>query len=708
MPDRHDPPAMAGFCLLTLAWTVAVCGGCGGKSAPSGGKSEQDVRARVEAAKLNDQEEGTSASPKPGAIAAAPAQGGAKPPAERMKAAAAAAPSEDDEARRRMDAARLNDLEERGLLPRPKSPAMADASRRTLPASRAETRPPRNVDAESVASSPSPATAPSARPKDVADWKRDDYYSAKRDDDPRLAEAVALLGKRFIGKETAAELLTRLLESGADDPFAQPSAQPATSKNLKTTEAIVAALAANGTPLAGRTLERLAIGALETVDKQVAAAAALKGLAARQGQAGEDILFRVVIAPQPGDPARRIAGNAVALRATALELVKSLASESLRLRLARHAAEAETPQATCDELWECLKEPRTENVAAQIVFYRSNRLNDKARACLEEQLARQSTAALRGLLGLAQRKERQAGAEAAPMAIDADRAAELLWDADFAAAVAARLRTVEGLAQGQRLLRLAAVVPSQPLRIAMLQTLSRHWEEGPRALEPLSAPDGLLQEPGLLLVVKKLLRKELPPASRSAKKASNAASSRDARQRQDGIAQQWMTYSENLIRVTCQRFREASLTADPAGKSADAVAGDLPFKPSPNAEITASYRADWPEGLAGTRAAKVVSPLRIRYLRFEQKTRPVRLLAYYRGQLSNCVEGGNRFGLWLDALMTDRERGAVRSVDVLITRRAKDIPIVPNEEQQLTVEILLVEVENADRAGRDVASSRGT
>jgi len=53
------------------------------------------------------------------------------------------------------------------------------------------------------------------RPNDVADWKRDDYYSAKRDNDPRLVAAVGYLGEHFAGNQSAAELLARLLEAPA-------------------------------------------------------------------------------------------------------------------------------------------------------------------------------------------------------------------------------------------------------------------------------------------------------------------------------------------------------------------------------------------------------------------------------------------------------------------------------------------------------------
>ena len=75
-------------------------------------------------------------------------------------------------------------------------------------------------------------TAKPIRPSDVADWKRDDYYSAKRDNDPRLPAAVAYLGRRSTDKQAAAELLTRLLESPADSPGrGRPDESPADAES---------------------------------------------------------------------------------------------------------------------------------------------------------------------------------------------------------------------------------------------------------------------------------------------------------------------------------------------------------------------------------------------------------------------------------------------------------------------------------------------
>ena len=101
-----------------------------------------------------------------------------------------------------------------------------------------------------------------ARPKDVAEWTPGDFFSARRDNDPRLIEAVTYHGKHFVTKESA-ELLAKLLEPPSADPAARRS-PPRAATDPAMIEAVVAALVANGTTTARQILERLVSGTQET------------------------------------------------------------------------------------------------------------------------------------------------------------------------------------------------------------------------------------------------------------------------------------------------------------------------------------------------------------------------------------------------------------------------------------------------------------
>jgi len=161
-----------------------------------------------------------------------------------------------------------NDLEENPFPPQPKL-ATAKALAPPPPKPLLVKPRPHNDGEEAL---PSPKSHPKpTRPKDVSNWKRDDYYSAKRDADPRLVAAVVRLGKQFADKKSAAELLTKLLESSATEPLPSNSddedgSHPTSTTSTKLTQALVAALVANGTPYARKTLEDLITGTLKTAN----------------------------------------------------------------------------------------------------------------------------------------------------------------------------------------------------------------------------------------------------------------------------------------------------------------------------------------------------------------------------------------------------------------------------------------------------------
>ena len=298
-----------------------------------------------------------------------------------------------------------------------------------------------------VAAVASPAQPPKpVRPRDVAEWKRDDYYSAKRDGDRQLVAAVTHLGQRFAGKENAAELLANLLQSPTDDPFTgNPDAvgtpARADASNQQLTEAIVAALAANGTPRARQLLESLVAGTVNTTDNQAAATAALKALLGRYGPENENLLFGIITAADrvPGENPAAI--DQEKLRGVALSLLNSTASKALRVRLANYMVASETSQAAYDQIWACLKEPRPDNMAAQAILYQSERTDPATKDLLEERLVAQSGAALERLLRIGLAKEKKPPAATAATD-DVQFVAGSLWNEGFAAAVERRLASV--------------------------------------------------------------------------------------------------------------------------------------------------------------------------------------------------------------------------------------------------------------------------
>ncbi len=550
-----------------------------------------------------------------------------------------------------------------------------------------------------------------ARPKDVTEWKRDDYYSARRDGDPQLVAAVSYLGMHFSGKPSAAELLIRLLEGVPATTDSEEPRPKARGTDTQLVEAIVAALAVNGTPLAWQTIEQLAAGNLKTSDNPAAAPAALKALLGRPGQESEDSLLRVVALagqPPPIDGSRT---DLKGQRSTLLALMKSSASASLRLRLANYMIAPETPQSWYDQLWACLQEPRPENLAAQSALYQSNRPDDAAKRLLEQRLIAGGSIAVGRLLGTIPPPERSPAAGTAAAA-DPSAVTEHLWSASLAATIERRLATIDSLDQGARLVLLASTIPDQRVRAALSRALKMHWQEDPMPLAAAGAAEKMTPEPGFLMLVKMLPHKDAAscaasnaaldrggtphaPSGKTAKtvKTVKAAAIREAKLQRERISQQWVRFAETLLRAMCRQFRAAAMAPEPSSGRARAGSNgeDVPLKLHSAADVVATYRWDWPDGLGGKPAGLHGAPLRVRYVRIEQQARAVKVLAYYRRQLPDCEEHPIEQGIWLDALASTTEEAAARSIDVLITKASNNLPGLADQEQRLIVEILAVD-----------------
>ena len=67
-------------------------------------------------------------------------------------------------------------------------------------------------------------------------------------------------------------------------------------------------------------------------------------------------------------------------------------------------------------------------------------------------------------------------------------------------------------------------------------------------------------------------------------------------------------------------------------------------------------------------------------------------LIYYRRQVKSCIERPIQNGLWLDGFVELKGEERLRSVDVLITCPTNSTLKSAAEEQELTVEILSIEV----------------
>jgi hypothetical protein len=243
------------------------------------------------------------------------------------------------------------------------------------------------------------------RPQDIADWKRDDYFSARAEGDARLVEAVGHLGQRFVGRADAARMLAQLLappkpaQPGGQGP--QPGYSPQYSQaNPQLVQAIVAALGVNGTDVALGFLEQLLSGTLATDDDKTAVDAALKVLADHPSAKSDDILFRAVTAAEKLRAPSTGQVTPDELRQKALEVVSLGASDALRTKLARYVTQPTTPPEWRDQIGGFLVQQHPDNVGAQLVLYQGGQTSAEMKVTLEQYFTAYSSATMGQVLGI--------------------------------------------------------------------------------------------------------------------------------------------------------------------------------------------------------------------------------------------------------------------------------------------------------------------
>jgi len=295
-------------------------------------------------------------------------------------------------------------------------------------------------------------------PDDVSKWKKNDYYRARLENDPRLLKAVEWLGEKARGSEPAAQGLTDLLKPlptepppGANQtgpaanqpvppapptvpgakpapgappagpgsrptpggvpptPAAKPVVRPRNQAELtKLVEAIIAALGENDTELARSTLAKVLSGEQPTDDNKAAVIATLKTLVLHPGPENNALLLKVLLTPEDVRPAERqekpgtpVAQNAITAKdmwTKAFDFVKAGASVELRTKLAEALAPRMVRLMASDPVREFLMAADPLNVGAQTLLYGKISVKD-IKTKLEQQLMSYSSLALSRLLG---------------------------------------------------------------------------------------------------------------------------------------------------------------------------------------------------------------------------------------------------------------------------------------------------------------------
>ncbi len=282
------------------------------------------------------------------------------------------------------------------------------------------------------------------------------------------------------------------------------------------------------------------------------------------------------------------------------------------------------------------------------------------------------------------------------------RLARHLWSESFATGMVAGLDTVDSLQRNAQRVLLASTIPSDVVRAKLYQTLRKHWDDGPQGLEEAGMGYGVFSDPGFLVVLKALPRKDAPAQEITAKAARARRRGRSGSSRSSGSGfgssgsnpnyesesgsapgssaaakepekpeYAWMGATEDYVRALCEQLERAGKSG--RGKIA---AESRPVEiPVPEESIQAEYQFQWPNDLAsGRNRLRGVSldPMRVYYIRIRTKSAPLKILGYYKRKLARPVEHSSGGNYWLESTRPVEDSDRRLSVDMLVTKEDRD------------------------------------
>jgi hypothetical protein len=250
--------------------------------------------------------------------------------------------------------------------------------------------------------------------------------------------------------------------------------------------------------------------------------------------------------------------------------------------------------------------------------------------------------------------------------------------------------------------------------------LERAKKESPKPLETAGMFDKIVTDPGLVVLVKALPRKDYKASaknpgggqrpSRGPGVAPGGGTPTDKKQQ---LEQEWWDVSKRLVETWCLRFQKASAAKEDAATGAeDASARAAPKLPEdlalgPEAETNADFHVLWPDKAPPQYSALKLGSLEVYYVRAKESGKLKKLKAAYirKAQArATDVHSNDRGGVWIDGAQHETANGHRRSIDVLISRSDSNTTIAhppgvgtPKEEDveaDYIIEILSIEIKD--------------
>jgi hypothetical protein len=621
-----------------------------------------------------------------------------------------------EEARQKAEAAKQSVGRPRPKRGSPRTPA--PSSPPAAPAAAPKTNPP----VTSTAAAPTTtALSPSlpALPGNVANWSERDYLVARVARDPRLFTAIRYLATQRQGDENAARLLAALLQPARYAGVVE-SPPPAAGRRPRPIElpdreriidSAIDALAQNQTFAAASALGQLIAGRMETEDNFLVATTALDRLVRYPSALHDDMLFRILTAPEQIRAKEDAELTAATLQQQALVLAGPSASPGLRTRLAQHLSTADASLSTYEALERFVSMPSPDNLEAHVVMFTTQRGGpSRERGALERRFAEYSSGALARLLGIPQQQPRQRQTQQLSSMAAPEwpaRVARSLWSRNFQLILEGQLGRAESVAEQSPLFFLAATIPADVARAGLDRALEKLWFGGPKPLDSLRTADDLVVDPGLVVLLKRRESERegaLKQALQSARATLRRTGDRSNGAGADSVSQvleihnDWRTLRGTLSNIWCERCRAAAAAHDAAERAQgrvpnwDSILEGLPLELHAGDSIVAAHRARWPDDLSPQDRLLGLAPLKLYYARMEQRAKPKEVYDAYLRALDSHERRPIPGGIVLETLVDLDEQRTLRSVDVRMWRAFPEVTQSPEAEQELIVEALVIEV----------------
>ena len=274
----------------------------------------------------------------------------------------------------------------------------------------------------------------------------------------------------------------------------------------------------------------------------------------------------------------------------------------------------------------------------------------------------------------------------------------------MAASLTEQLGEVRSLEKSTPAIVLASTFPLDSMRAAMYRMLKKKQADGPQTLDAAGWGDRVLNDPGTLILVKMLNRREPKKTTTPPPGPSGTSPKAEAARKKLETENAWYNESLKLVGLWCNRFeaaaqaqRKAARKGSPIGEPAPTKLDDFELPKEKDTKIEEAYQLNWPEKApAGFTPAKP-GLLKIQYFHLTLTGTIKKTMANLTRGLKNTDPHKTDLGLWTEiAPKTTGASAPRRSLDVLVTKADKSPYDEKQREDPTDLEIRILAIEIAD------------